>query len=108
MKYFNLQKLTEEEYSNPVLMKINNKTFKMLKKIAKIIRQHRKLEKEIIKEIAITNNLETLEVNDLLADHDFLCDIMEYGHEIDHYALERMITQKEYKSLLNKGKNNEN
>ncbi|MBR3613064.1 MAG: hypothetical protein IKL54_07190 [Bacteroidaceae bacterium] len=99
MKYFNLNKLTIEEYSNPVLMKINSKTFDMLRKIAKIVQKHRELEVEIIKEIAKTNNLETFEVNDLLADYDFLCDIMEYGNAVDHYALERTISLKEYNEL---------
>lgn len=99
MKYFNLNKMTTEEYSNPVLIKINSKTFDMLRKIAKIVQQHRQLEIEIIKEIANTNNLETFEVSDLLAEYDFLCDIMEYGNAVDHYALERMITLNEYNKL---------
>ena len=105
MKYFNLNKLTTEEYSNPVLMKINSKTFDMLRKIAKIVQQHRELEVEIIKEIAKTNNLETFEVSDLLAEHDFLCDIMEYGNAVDHYALERKITLNEYNKLKKASKN---
>lgn len=99
MKYFNLNKLTIEEYSNPVLMKINSKTFGMLRKIVQIVQQHRKLEVEIIKEIAKTNNLETCEVSNLLADYDFLCDTMEYGNAVDHYALERTISLKEYNEL---------
>ena len=103
MKYFNLNKMTTEEYSNPVLMKINTKTFDMLRKIAKIVQQHRQLEIEIIKEIAKTNNLETFEVSDLLAEYDFLCDIMEYGNAVDHYALERMITLNEYNKLKKAG-----
>ena len=104
MKYFNLNKMTTEEYSNPVLIKINSKTFDMLRKIAKIVQQHRKLEVEIIKEIANTNNLQTFEVSDILAEYDFLCDIMEYGNAVDHYALERMITLNEYNKLKKAGK----
>ncbi len=99
MKYFNLTKLTQEEYSNPVLMKINSKAFNMLRKISKIVQRHRELEVEIIKEIAKINNLETFEVSELLAEYDFLCDIMEYGNSIDHYALERMVTLREYNRL---------
>lgn len=105
MKYFNLNKLTTEEYLNPVLIKINSKTFDMLRKIAKIVQQHRKLEVEIIKEIAKTNNLETYEVSDLLADYDFLCDTMEYGNALDHCVLERMITLNEYNKLQKASKN---
>ena len=104
MKYFNLNKMTTEEYLNPVLIKINSKTFDMLRKIAKIVQQHRELEVEIIKEIANTNNLETFEVSDILAEYDFLCDIMEYGNTADYYALERMITLNEYNKLKKAGK----
>lgn len=99
MKYYNLNKLTDEEYTNPVLIKVNDKTQKMLQRIVKIVIQHRQLESKIIDELAKTNNLETYEINDLLADYDFLCDIMEYGNPFDIYSEARQISQKEYNKL---------
>lgn len=47
MKYYNLNKLTNEEYTNPVLIKINGQTQKMLQKIVKIVTQHRELERKL-------------------------------------------------------------
>ena len=105
MKYYNLNKLTIEEYSNPVLIKVDNKTQKMLQKITKIVKQHRTLERAIIEQLAKTNNLETYEINDLLADYDFLCDVMEYGNPFDAYAESRQITQEEYNNLKKASKN---
>lgn len=105
MKYYNLNKLTTEEYSNPVLIKVDNKTQKMLQKITKIVKQHRTLEREIIAELAKTNNLETDEINDLLADYDFLCDVMEYGNSCDFYSETRQISQEEYNKLKKASKN---
>lgn len=99
MKYYNLNKLTKEEYTNPVLIKVNGQTQKMLQRIVKIVIQHRQLERKIIDELAKTNNLETCEISDLLADYDFLCDTMEYGNTFDTYAEERQISQKEYTKL---------
>ena len=100
MKYYNLNKLTDEEYANPVLIKVNDKTQKMLQRIVKIVIQHRQLESKIIDELAKINNLETYEINDLLADHDFLCDIMEYGNAFDGYSEARQIFNIEEKFHL--------
>lgn len=99
MKYYNLNKLTSEEYTNPVLIKINGQTQKMLQRIVKVVAQHRQLERKIIDELAKINNLETYEINDLLADYDFLCDTMEYGNAFDVYSEARQISQKEYNRL---------
>ena len=99
MKYYNLNKLTSEEYSNPVLLKINEKTLKLLEKIVKVVLQHRKLERDIISEIAKTNNLDTYDISDLLSDYDFLCDVMEYGNAFDAYSESRQITKEEYNKL---------
>ena len=52
MRYYNLSKSTPNEYSNPVLIKVNSKTEKLLKRITKIIKKHRALEKQIIKRIS--------------------------------------------------------
>ena len=105
MKYYNLNKLTSEEYTNPVLIKINGQTQKMLQRIVKVVIQHRQLERKIIDELAKTNNLETYEINDLLADYDFLCDTMEYGNAFDAYSESRQISQKEYNKLKKAGNN---
>ena len=105
MKYYNLNKLTSEEYTNPVLIKVNGQTQKMLQRIVKVVTQHRQLERKIIDELAKTNNLETYEINDLLADYDFLCDTMEYGNAFDAYAEARQISQKEYNNLKKAGNN---
>lgn len=96
MKYYNLNKDTADEYKNPILLKINSKTYKMIKQIITIIRKHRELEKNIIKEIALTNNIDEYELSDLLAEHDFLCDAMEYGIT-DKTLVE--ISKKEYDKL---------
>ena len=105
MKYYNLNKLTTEEHSNPVLIKINNKTQKMLQKITKIVNQHRILERAIIEQLAKTNNLEIYEIDDLLAEYDFLCDVMEYGNAFDQHAEDRQISQEEYNNLKKASKN---
>ena len=105
MKYYNLNKLISEEYTNPVLIKINSQTQKMLQRIAKIVIQHRQLERKIIDELAKTNNLETYKISDLLAEYDFLCDTMEYGNAFDDYAEARQISQKEYNRLKKAGNN---
>ena len=43
-------------------------------------------------------------MDDLLADYDFLCDVMEYGNDNDGYAYMREITKKEYDDLKSKEK----
>lgn len=63
------------------------------------------MERAIIEQLAKTNNLETYEINDLLADYDFLCDVMEYGNSFDLYAETRQITQEEYNNLKKASKN---
>lgn len=104
MRYYNLSKSTPNEYSNPVLIKVNSKTEKLLKRITKIIKKHRALEKQIIKELAKVNKMDNYDMDDLLADYDFLCDVMEYGNDNDGYAYMREITKKEYDDLKSKEK----
>ena len=104
MRYYNLNKSTPSEYSNPVLIKVNSKVEKLLKRITKVIREHRALEKQIIEELAKVNKMDSYDMNDLLADYDFLCDVMEYGNDIDGYAYMREITKEEYDNLKTKEK----
>lgn len=99
MKYYNLAK---NNYGDePVLFKMNKKALVLAKRLAKLARQHAKLDWQFIEELAKVNNIETFEVSSLLADYDFLVSMTEYGDDLDLSSEEREITKEEYERFKN-------
>ena len=97
MRYFILNKLEyEERNETPEILRVPKKVFKLMGKCAKCVRMARAFEREVIQVLSKSNNLSTLEVDELIATNDWAVDQMSYGI---HSHLEGEISEEEYKKL---------
>lgn len=90
MRYFLLKKDINDK---GITVKVNSKIEKVTNRMARLIRQHAKLDKELIKELAKVNNITEDEVSDIMSSYDFLVDQSQYG--LSNFSNEE-ISRQEY------------
>ena len=99
MKYYLLKKNITD---NGIPIKTNSKIQKICDKMAKLINQHSILDRQLVKELAILNEISEDEASDIMSSYDFLVDISQYG--LTNFSIEQ-VTKEEY--LKQKGAVNE-
>lgn len=99
MKYYLLKKNITD---NGIPIKTNSKIQKICDKMAKLINQHSILDRQLVKELAILNEISEDEASDIMSSCDFLVDISQYG--LTNFSIEQ-VTKEEY--LKQKGAVNE-
>lgn len=99
MKYYLLKKNITD---NGIPIKTNSKIQKICDKMAKLINQHSILDRQLVKELSILNEISEDEAGDIMSSYDFLVDISQYG--LTNFSIEQ-VTKEEY--LKQKGAVNE-
>jgi hypothetical protein len=106
MRYYNLNKTTPSEYSNPVLIQVNRKAEKLLERLAKLECKQKKLKEQIIEELSELNMMDYCKMKDLLNEYDLKYTVLVESNgytlcgcdkEIDKEAYVDYITQEEDK-----------
>lgn len=92
MKYFHINKF---ETGKPIVVKVSAKLIKIVHRMRKLVREHARLDKEMIKEFARVNGVSEDKASDIMCFHDFLVSFSQYGNDFMSYE----ISSKEYKSL---------
>ena len=99
MDYLHVNADCKNGDSFPIVMKASQKVYDIAKRMVKITKQHRELEKKFIDELAKINNMSTDEVSDIMSTYDFMVDAAEYGVNVSLY---KEITADEYELLVRK------
>lgn len=92
MKYFHINKF---ETGKPIVVKVSAKLIKIVHRMRKLVREHARLDKEMIKEFARVNGVSEDKASDIMCFHDFLVSFSQYGNDFMSYE----ISSGEYKSL---------
>ena len=79
MKYYDLNQDTNEANTRPVIAKVSTRLEKIACRMDKIVQEHRKLDKMLIREFAKCNNITEDESSDLLCQYDFMVDTTQYS-----------------------------
>lgn len=79
MNYLHINADSTNGQDAPVVMKVSKKAWGLCGRLGKLAKQHRKLERELLTELAEINNMSEDEVSDIMCVHDFLVDAAEYG-----------------------------
>ncbi len=93
MRYY-LLKNNENEIGVPI--KINATIQKISGKMSKLINQHAKLDRELVKELAKLNGITEDEASDIMSSYDFLVDESQYG--LTNFSNEE-VTKKKYLTI---------
>lgn len=91
MQYYLLKKNVAD--NNGILIKINSKIQKICGKMAKLVNQHAILDKQLVKELAVLNEISEDEASDIMSSYDFLVDTSQYG--LSNFSIEQ-VSRKEY------------
>lgn len=90
MRYFLLKKHINDK---GITLKISSKIGNITNRMARLVRQHAKLDKQLVKELAKLNNITEDEVSDIMSSYDFLVDQSQYG--LSNFSNEE-ISRQEY------------
>lgn len=96
MNYLHVNSDNINGYYEPVVMKVSKKAWDLCGRMGKLAKQHRKLERELLTELAGINNMSEDEVSEIMCVHDFLIDAAEYGVGVE---TSKEISKKEYEKL---------
>ena len=96
MNYLHINADSTDGQSAPVVMKVSEKAWGLCGRMGKLSEQHRKLERELLTELAEINNMSEDEVSDIMCVHDFLVDAAEYGVGVE---TSKEISRQEYYRL---------
>lgn len=96
MNYLHVNADCRNGEREPVVMKVSKKAWGLCGRLGKLAKQHRKLERELLTELAEINNMSEDEVSDIMCTNDFLVDAAEYGVGIE---TSKEISKKEYEKL---------
>ena len=83
MNYLHINADSTDGQEAPVVMKVSKKAWGLCGRMGKLAKRHRKLERELLTELAEINNMSEDEVSDIMCVHDFLVDAAEYGIGIE-------------------------
>lgn len=96
MNYLHVNADCTDGYYRPVVMKVSKKAWSVCSRLGKLAVKHRKLERELITELAKINNMSEDEVSDIMCNQDFLVDAAEYGVGVE---ISKEISKEEYEKL---------
>lgn len=97
MKYYYIN--PDKENEKPILIKLSKKIDNLVGRMAKLSRQHAKLDREVIQELSKINDISEDEISDILANYDFMVDISQYG--LSNFEISvKELTKEEYKQLF--------
>ena len=97
MDYLHVNADSTDGQRAPVVMKVSKKAWGLCGRMGKLAKQHRKLERELLAELAEMNKMSEDEVSDIMCVHDFLVDAAAYGVDIE---TSKAISRQEYYRLL--------
>lgn len=102
MKYFHLN--PEESNESAVVAKLSTKAEKIVQQMSKLAQKHRELDRKLVSELAKVNNLPEDEIQDMMADYDWLVDVSQYG--LGNMETAEGITKEEFLKLRKKRNGN--
>lgn len=100
MDYLHVNADCTDGYYRPVVMKVSKKAWNICSRLGKLAVQHRKLDRELVTELAKINNMSEDEISDIMCSQDFMVDAAEYGVGVE---TSKEITKEEYEKLRKVG-----
>lgn len=97
MQYFHINHNCKSE-TEPVVLKVSEKALYLCSRMAKLIKQHSLLDRQLVRELAKINKIDEDEINDIMAEYDFLVDASQYGICAE---IAKSISKEEYEVLKN-------
>ena len=94
--YYYLLKKYEHDKGLPV--KVDSKIKKICGKMAKLAQQHAELDRKLVKEFALLNDISEDEASDIMSSYDFLVDYSQYGLGCIDFSQEE-VTRIEYEKV---------
>ena len=99
MNYYHLNADCKYEFDEPVVLKVSSKAEELAGRMGKLVRQHRELERELLKEMSRINEITESEIGEFMSKYDFLVDASQYGVGIE---TAKTISKAEYEKLRKK------
>lgn len=97
MQYFHINHNCKSE-PEPVVLKVSEKALYLCGRMAKLIKQHSRLDRQLVQELAKINKIDEDEISDIMAEYDFLVDASQYGTGAE---MAKPISKEEYEVLKN-------